>query len=62
MPTYEYKCEACGDESTEKLSMADYDPRWTPVCLADVDDGLGKTKPCGGHTRRVFSPPSVSIK
>jgi putative FmdB family regulatory protein len=64
MPTYEYKCEDCGVVIAQRLSLADYgDSVLTPVCLTEVGtDANGKPKLCGGHTRRLFSPPGVSIK
>jgi putative FmdB family regulatory protein len=48
MPTYEYRCRACGHvfEIVQKMS----------------DDPLVICPECGGELRKVFAPPAIAFK
>ena len=48
MPTYEYRCRACGHvfEIVQKMS----------------DDPLVICPECGGELRKVFTPPAIAFK
>ena len=48
MPTYEYRCRACGHvfDIVQKMS----------------DDPLTICPECGGELRKVFAPPAISFK
>ena len=48
MPTYEYRCRACGHvfDIVQKMS----------------DDPLRICPECGGELRKVFAPPAIAFK
>ena len=48
MPTYEYRCRACGHtfEIVQKMS----------------EDALTICPECGGELRKVFAPPAITFK
>jgi putative FmdB family regulatory protein len=48
MPTYEYRCRACGDELEVVQSFS--------------DDPLETCPSCGGSLRKVFAAPGISFK
>ena len=48
MPTYEYRCRACGHTFDVVHGM--------------TDDALTVCPVCGGDLRKVFAPPAISFK
>ena len=48
MPTYEYRCQACGEH--------------LEVVQSFEDEPLTECGKCGGHLRKVFSPVGVVFK
>ena len=48
MPTYDYRCKACGEE--------------LEVFQAFSDDALTTCEACGGELRKLFGAPGIAFK